>query len=130
MEVVDDRMNVIIAPGTPEGHAIVEEDEGDQDPDWVPGDLIFRVTSVPHRVFTRRGNNLYMRKSITLKEVFLGTCIFLSSSHMVYTGFVRLYQGGAPLGQAAGDDGAQRHGHRTRPCTAYRQQGHAHFTYP
>lgn len=130
MEAVDDRMSVMIAPGTPEQHDIVEEEEGDEDPDWVPGDLIFRVSSTPHKTFTRRGNNLYMRKSITLREVssfFFCLLLFLliGSSTCCETGPVGIQSGYTALGQAHVLDGTKRQGHGTRSRAARQGQGYA-----
>jgi len=55
-----------------DGHRIVFEREGDQHPDITPGDIIFTIKTIPHPLFTRKGNNLYAKVAITLADALLG----------------------------------------------------------
>lgn len=41
-------------------------------PDAMAGDLIFVVQEKPHEIFTRKGADLYMKKTITLAESLIG----------------------------------------------------------
>jgi DnaJ-class molecular chaperone len=41
-------------------------------PDALAGDLVFVVQEKPHELFTRKGADLYMKKSITLAEALIG----------------------------------------------------------
>ncbi|EPZ36829.1 DnaJ-domain-containing protein [Rozella allomycis CSF55] len=52
-------------------HKLFEE-EADQHPDYIPGDLKFVIETVPHPVFKRDGDNLYMTLTITLREALRG----------------------------------------------------------
>lgn len=65
-------LSVDIEEGLPEGHVLKYELEADQTPGQVPGDVLLTVTTAPHAVFTREGNDLYMNVTITLKEALLG----------------------------------------------------------
>ncbi|KAM9894341.1 hypothetical protein OXX79_008771 [Metschnikowia pulcherrima] len=66
--------NVFIAPGTPRNHMHVLEGEGDQNPDWVPGNLNLRFTENPRENwgFRRVGDNLYRTEVLTAQEAAQG----------------------------------------------------------
>ncbi len=55
-----------------DGHQIVFEQEGDEAPETTPGDVIFKVKTLPHKRFTRRGNDLYASVNVTLLEALVG----------------------------------------------------------
>lgn len=40
--------------------------------DEEPGDLIFKIKTLPHKLFTRQGNDLYITRSITLLQALVG----------------------------------------------------------
>lgn len=61
-----------IESGVPEGTELRYEMEADQKPGKVPGDIVLQVTTVPHPVFTRNGNDLHMEVELTLKEALVG----------------------------------------------------------
>ncbi|ORX51267.1 DnaJ-domain-containing protein [Hesseltinella vesiculosa] len=63
---------VHIEPGMPNGHAIELEQEADEYPDTIPGNLIFQLSTSPHLVYTRQGNNLYTKQHINLIEALSG----------------------------------------------------------
>lgn len=65
-------ITVTIERGMPDGHTIVYEREGDQSPDYSSGDLTFTIVTQPHDFFTRVGDNLYCKISITLRESLIG----------------------------------------------------------
>lgn len=65
-------LGVDIEQGTPENFDLVYDMEADQQPDQLPGDVIFTVSSVPHDVFQRKGDDLYMTQKLSLKEALLG----------------------------------------------------------
>lgn len=66
------QLGVDIEQGTPENFDLVYDMEADQNPDEIPGDVIFTVQTAPHKVFTRKGNNLEMFVDLDLKESLLG----------------------------------------------------------
>lgn len=40
--------------------------------DEEPGDLIFKIKTVPHKHFTRQGNDLHMKAKISLLQALVG----------------------------------------------------------
>jgi DnaJ-class molecular chaperone len=60
---------VTVESGMAEGQDIVFENEADEIPDSNPGDVIFRIQTIPHKRFSRNGNDLNMKMSISLLEV-------------------------------------------------------------
>ena len=49
--------------------AQVQERQGDQMPDLIPGDLRVTLRQLPHPIFRRNGDHLHMRLDLTLTEV-------------------------------------------------------------
>ncbi|KAJ3189922.1 DnaJ- protein scj1 [Gaertneriomyces sp. JEL0708] len=66
------QVTITIERGMAEGQQIVLERGADEAPDTIPGDVVFTVRQTPHPMFTRKGNNLYMKETLTLKEALLG----------------------------------------------------------
>lgn len=59
-----------IEPGMPEGHDVVFDGEGDESPDWEPGDIILRVRSKKEEGgWRRKESTLYWRETIGIDEV-------------------------------------------------------------
>eukprot|EP00744_Colponema_vietnamica_P000383 GILI01000678.1.p2 GENE.GILI01000678.1~~GILI01000678.1.p2 ORF type:complete len:432 (-),score=173.40 GILI01000678.1:570-1865(-) len=65
-------LEVFVDKGVPNNHKIVFAGEADQAPNTLPGDIIFVVKEKNHDVFTRKGADLVMEKSITLAEALTG----------------------------------------------------------
>ncbi|RNF05542.1 putative chaperone DNAJ protein [Trypanosoma conorhini] len=65
-------VNIDIPPGVPANVTLVVRGEGGTMPDAEPGDLHVQIEVAPHKTFTRRGDDLLMRKEITLSEALLG----------------------------------------------------------
>lgn len=62
-----------VTPGMPEGHEVVFDGEGDESPDWEPGDVILRVRSQKVRGgWRRKESSLYWRETIGIEEALLG----------------------------------------------------------
>lgn len=66
------QLSLVVDRGAPEGHEVRFEMEADQNPDNIPGDVILAIHAKPDDVFTRKGNDLFMRLEISLKEALLG----------------------------------------------------------
>lgn len=66
-----DQLDINLERGTKDGEHITFEGAGDQHPEYNAGDVRFVVETLPHPVFTRKGDNLYMTEAITLVEVCL-----------------------------------------------------------
>lgn len=66
------KISVDVETGTPEGHPVTFELEADQQPGQVPGDVIVLIESAPHHRFERRGHDLYVNVTLSLREALLG----------------------------------------------------------
>ncbi|KAF1662174.1 UNVERIFIED_CONTAM: hypothetical protein FQV16_0012037, partial [Eudyptes robustus] len=65
-------IDIHITPGMRENQKIIFYGEGDQEPGIEPGDVILVIKTKPHPEFQRRGDDLWMRKSISLNEALCG----------------------------------------------------------
>ncbi|EGN99274.1 hypothetical protein SERLA73DRAFT_182204 [Serpula lacrymans var. lacrymans S7.3] len=62
-----------VDPGTPEGHEVVFDGEGDESPDWEAGDIILRIKSKKEKgSWRRKESSLYWRETIGIEEALLG----------------------------------------------------------
>jgi len=61
-----------IKKGWKDGTKITYEREGDEAPGTTPADIIFVITSKPHEVFAREGDNLIATCPITLEQALSG----------------------------------------------------------
>jgi DnaJ-class molecular chaperone len=66
---------VRIPPGAREGQKIMTRGQGDVHFGQQPSDLVVVVEQLPHPIFTRIGDDLIVRKTITLWEALLGTTV-------------------------------------------------------
>ena len=60
---------MVVEAGMADGQEIVFENEADEIPDISSGDVIFKIVTIPHKRFTRNGNDLNMKISISLLDV-------------------------------------------------------------
>ncbi|TKR86529.1 hypothetical protein L596_011106 [Steinernema carpocapsae] len=65
-------LEVHIRRGVNNNEKITFSREGDQEPGVEPGDIIIVVQTKPHELFERRGENLYMEKTISLNDALTG----------------------------------------------------------
>lgn len=65
-------IEVAIEQGVPDGHIIKYPGEGNEHPDAQAGLLAVKVNIKKHQLFERKGADLFMEKSITLKQALLG----------------------------------------------------------
>ncbi|OZJ04624.1 hypothetical protein BZG36_02062 [Bifiguratus adelaidae] len=68
----NEQLTLVVEKGMSDGHHVIFERESDEHPDYVPGDIIFTLTTLPHERFVREGNNLYTKETITLIEALTG----------------------------------------------------------
>lgn len=68
------KFNVFLEAGKPRQYDYVLEGEGNQNPDWVPGDLIVRITQAAedNMGFRRRGNDLFREEALSARQAALG----------------------------------------------------------
>jgi DnaJ homolog subfamily A member 2 len=65
-------INVEVDKGAPNGERYTKHGEGDEVPDAEAGDVIVVLEEKKHKVFKRKGADLYMDKEITLLEALTG----------------------------------------------------------
>ncbi|KAJ9076160.1 DnaJ- protein scj1 [Entomophthora muscae] len=70
--VDDDVLSVSIERGMPDGYKMLFEEEADQHPDHIAGDIQVEIVTLPHPVFTRQDMDLHAKFSITLLESLVG----------------------------------------------------------
>jgi DnaJ-class molecular chaperone len=58
---------VYIEKGTPDGHEESFRDAGDEQLDIRAGAVVFKIQLLPHKIFTRDGDNLKTKVEISLK---------------------------------------------------------------
>ena len=68
----NNELTIAVPEGSPEGYRLVMEEESDQSPDFVPGDLELILRTSLHPVYRRDGDNLYANVVLTLQEAMLG----------------------------------------------------------
>ncbi|KAA1467490.1 DnaJ-domain-containing protein [Dentipellis sp. KUC8613] len=62
-----------VPKGAPEGHEVVFEGEGDESPDWEPGDVVLRIRSRAQKGgWRRKESSLYWKETIGVDEALLG----------------------------------------------------------
>lgn len=65
-------MELAVEQGVPDGHDYVLYGEGDEIPGAMAGDLVFRIKSEKHSIYSRKGADLFHEKKITLLEALTG----------------------------------------------------------
>ncbi|KAI9566769.1 hypothetical protein HD554DRAFT_2112241 [Boletus coccyginus] len=103
-----------IEPGMPEGHDVLFDSEGDESPDWEPGDVILRVRSKKEEGGWRRKESaLYWRETIGIDEALLGFkrnithldghVVEIDRAGVTQPGYVQAFEGeGMPLFEQSG----------------------------
>lgn len=56
---------------------IILQNQGNEQPGVLRGDIIVSLHAKPHELFTRKNNDLFMEKTINLSEALLGTCFVI-----------------------------------------------------
>ncbi|CAG8506202.1 2091_t:CDS:2 [Acaulospora morrowiae] len=68
----NEQLTVAVEAGMVDGGTVTFEKEGDEAPDIIPGDIIFKVYTLPHPTFVRKGDDLYTKKTISLIDALTG----------------------------------------------------------
>jgi DnaJ-class molecular chaperone len=71
-------LEVFIEKGARNGQKIVFPNKADEMPDTEPGDVVFVIQEEPHSVFERKGEDLYIKRSVTLLEALTGCQIVVT----------------------------------------------------
>jgi len=72
VESGEESITVMVERGMQDGQRITFETEGDEAPDITPGDLHFKIVTVPHKKFIRKGDDLHFSLTISLLEALVG----------------------------------------------------------
>jgi len=75
IEQRDHVLTVEIPKGGYDGMEFNFPNEGDEGPNSMPADIIFKLAIQPHPVYTREGNNLALSRTISLYEALCGVVI-------------------------------------------------------
>jgi len=65
-------LELLIERGMPDGYELKFERASEQSPDTIPGDVIVTLQQQPHPRFTRKGNDLFIDHTISLRDALLG----------------------------------------------------------
>ncbi|GAA94207.1 uncharacterized protein L969DRAFT_16430 [Mixia osmundae IAM 14324] len=108
------RLSLEVDRGAPENHELVFENEADESPDHIAGDVIIKLKSKRTRGgFTRKEANLYWMETISVQEALLGFrhklmhldghTLPLSRNEVTQPGYVQVIKGeGLPHFQSGG----------------------------
>mmetsp|Transcript_50581 Transcript_50581/g.109702 ORF Transcript_50581/g.109702 Transcript_50581/m.109702 type:complete len:502 (+) Transcript_50581:75-1580(+) len=69
---VQETLDVHIPKGAPDQHKINFSEKADEIPDGEAGDVVFVLQEQPHSDFKRKGDDLYIERSISLSEALCG----------------------------------------------------------
>lgn len=72
VHVVTKVLEIHVDKGMRDNQKIVFRGEGDQQPNVETGDVIIILQQKPHELFQRNGDNLHMKRTITLTEALCG----------------------------------------------------------
>ncbi|KAJ0406954.1 hypothetical protein P43SY_005187 [Pythium insidiosum] len=72
VEMADVAVDVDLERGTPDGFEVELEGYADEVPGQTPGHVRLQVQTVPHAVFTRDGDDLWMDMRLSLRESLVG----------------------------------------------------------
>lgn len=76
---VEEILTIEIKPGWKKGTKITFPKKGNQEPGFIPADLIFVVDEKPHALYKRDGNDLVLNQEITLLEALTGKTLDLTT---------------------------------------------------
>ena len=65
-------VEIAVRPGWKAGTKVTFEREGDERPGEIPSDIVFEITESKHPRFTRRGDDLVYKRTVTLTESLVG----------------------------------------------------------
>jgi DnaJ-related protein SCJ1 len=72
VEAGEDILTISVEQGMQDGERITFQSQSDEAPDSTPGDLHFKLVTVPHKKFTRKGDDLHYSLTVSLLEALVG----------------------------------------------------------
>ena len=110
-------VEIAVRPGWKAGTKVTFEKEGDERQGEIPSDIVFEIAEAKHARFTRRGDDLVYKRSVTLTEALVGLKVRVAaldggtvevdvSEGGIYPGFTRTVKGkGMPVSKRDGQFG-------------------------
>ena len=110
-------VEIAVKPGWKAGTKVTFEREGDERPGEIPSDIVFEIAEAKHGRFTRRGDDLLYKRSVTLTEALVGVKVRVValdgsaaevdvSEGGIYPGMTRVVKGkGMPVSKRDGQFG-------------------------
>lgn len=71
----DKVLTIKCQPGISTSHTITFKEEGDQGPNIIPADIVFKVIQEPHPIFKRQGDDLMFTAPVPLARALVGCSI-------------------------------------------------------
>eukprot|EP00891_Asterochloris_glomerata_P005248 jgi/Astpho2/5248/Aster-04822 len=113
---VQETLEIRVQPGWKDGTKITFPGKGDEVPERPPADLVFVVKQLLHPLFERKGNDLHLKATITLKQAIGGGVVHVKHlddrtlpvqlTEVVYPGYERRIPGeGMPISKQPGKKG-------------------------
>ena len=111
-------VEIPVKAGWKSGTKITFAEEGDQpDPNQRPSDVIFEILELPHARFIRKGDDLLLKRTITLTQALCGTQFSVNSLDgasidvdtsdvVIYPGYVKAIKGQGMPNSKTGDKGS------------------------
>merc|ERR1719498_723203 len=69
---VQETLEVHVPKGAPDGHKIHFSEKADEIPDGEAGDVVFVLQEQPHAEYKRKGDDLFLERTISLSEALCG----------------------------------------------------------
>ncbi|XP_050378824.1 uncharacterized protein LOC126796103 [Argentina anserina] len=79
VRILEEILTIEIKPGWKKGTKITFPEKGNQEPGFIPADLVFVVDEKPHALYKRDGNDLVVNQEITLLEALTGKTLDLTT---------------------------------------------------
>jgi len=76
---VQETLDVHVPKGAPDGHKIHFSEKADEIPDGEAGDVVFVLQEQPHSEYKRKGDDLFIDRTIALSEALCGFAMELDS---------------------------------------------------
>jgi DnaJ family protein A protein 2 len=77
IERIQKKIEIELKKGVQDGESFIFDGEGDEAPGTIPGDIIFVLQQKLHDIFIRKGNNLWIKHKISLKDALCGFSFYL-----------------------------------------------------
>eukprot|EP01111_Echinosteliopsis_oligospora_P000974 TRINITY_DN1122_c0_g1_i2.p1 TRINITY_DN1122_c0_g1~~TRINITY_DN1122_c0_g1_i2.p1 ORF type:complete len:357 (-),score=115.27 TRINITY_DN1122_c0_g1_i2:18-1088(-) len=86
VETGEDTHLISVERGMADGERIIFSGKADENPETLPGDVIFQIVTIPHKKFVRKGNDLHFPLSISLLEALNGHMVNILRSDVTKPG--------------------------------------------